>query len=169
MASLKVRASRMTEGRKNLSAISCDHCFRRFAGAITSRRRFRSAHFCARRSPASMVLPSPTSSARISHWKTGCGTQRGRPQPGAGSDRPALGIRQHGRELLHAVGGAATGELEGKVLGMKVGQGHAELAVGSCSGQSPARQPHLGRRKAGQTTWYGNWRLIAADTGRRPS
>ena len=71
MASLKVRLSRMADGRKNLSASSWLHCLRRLAGAMTSTRRFRSAHFWAMSNPASMVLPSPTSSARIAPRESG--------------------------------------------------------------------------------------------------
>jgi hypothetical protein len=57
------RASRMIEGRKNLSSSSTCHCLRKVAGTISRMRRRRSAHFCARMSEASMVLPRPTSSA----------------------------------------------------------------------------------------------------------
>ena len=38
-----------------------------------------------------------------------------------------LGIGQHRRELLDAVGGTAFGELVGKILGVKVGQVHAAM------------------------------------------
>ena len=63
--------SRITDGRKNFSLNSCAHCLRKLAGTITSNRRFCSAHFCANKIPASIVLPRPTSSAKIAPLENG--------------------------------------------------------------------------------------------------
>ena len=54
-----------------MSAISCDHCLRRFAGQMIRMRRFPSVHFWARTRPASIVFPRPTSSARIAPLESG--------------------------------------------------------------------------------------------------
>ena len=71
MVSLKVRASKMTDGRKNLSASSWLHCFRKLAGTMTRMRRLPSAQLWSIKSPASMVLPKPTSSARMAPRESG--------------------------------------------------------------------------------------------------
>lgn len=63
LSRLKDEASSTVAGMPNFSSISCAHCFRSVAGTITRMRRRRSAQRCAMTSPASMVLPSPTSSA----------------------------------------------------------------------------------------------------------
>ena len=123
MASLKLRVSRMADGRKNLSASSWPHCFRRLAGTMTSSRRFRSAHFWAISSPASIVFPSPLrrpgSPAR--KWVAE-GEQRRLDLVRVQVD---LGIRQHGRQLLDAVGGTPLRQFVGKILGV-VGGNHLE-------------------------------------------
>ncbi len=90
MAALYDFVSRMRQGRKNFSVSSWYHCLRRLAGVMTRIRRFRSAHFCDRTSPASMVLPRPTSSARSAPFeRAATGTRRARHRSGADSDRPA--------------------------------------------------------------------------------
>ena len=71
MASLKLLASRIVDGRWNLSVNSCDHCLRRLAGRMISSLRRRSAQSWDSRRPASMVLPNPTSSARITPLEKG--------------------------------------------------------------------------------------------------
>ena len=71
MAALKLLLSRITDGRKNFSCNSADHCFLRFEGQMISSRRLRSAQFCDRMIPASMVFPSPTSSARMAPFERG--------------------------------------------------------------------------------------------------
>ena len=71
MAALKLLVSSMTEGRKNFSSNSLDHCFRRLAGQMIRRRRLCSAQFWERMIPASMVLPRPTSSARMAPLESG--------------------------------------------------------------------------------------------------
>ena len=58
-------------GMKNLSDSSWTHCLRRLAGTTTITRRRRSAQRWVRTSPASMVLPRPTSSARITPFENG--------------------------------------------------------------------------------------------------
>lgn len=69
--SLKDFFSMMSDGRKNFSESSVVHCFRRFAGTISNIFCFFSAHFWAITIPASIVLPSPTSSARIAPFESG--------------------------------------------------------------------------------------------------
>jgi hypothetical protein len=86
-ASLKVFASRMTLGRKNLSSSSWLHCLRRFAGHTTNKVRRRSAQRCASKIPASIVFPRPTSSARIAPFESGERKQRERLQSGGDLDR----------------------------------------------------------------------------------
>ncbi len=70
-APLNDLVSRMTALRKNFSASSWTHCLRRLAGATTRTRRRPSAHRWVRTRPASMVLPSPTSSARMTPLENG--------------------------------------------------------------------------------------------------
>ena len=50
---------------------SCDHCFRKLAGTISRMRRRCSAQRCAMTRLASIVLPRPTSSARITPFEIG--------------------------------------------------------------------------------------------------
>ena len=69
--SLNVLVSMIADGRKNLSASSWPHCLRRLAGQMTSKWRRRSAQRWESRMPASMVLPRPTSSARIAPRESG--------------------------------------------------------------------------------------------------
>ena len=71
IAALNDFVSRITAGRKNLSASSCTHCLRRLAGTTTMTRRRRLAQRCVRTSPASIVLPRPTSSARMTPLENG--------------------------------------------------------------------------------------------------
>ena len=71
MAVMYGLASSIRQGKKNFSVISWNHCFRRFEGVMMSIRRFRSAHFWDKTSPASIVFPSPTSSASSAPLATG--------------------------------------------------------------------------------------------------
>lgn len=59
------------DGRKNFSESSSVHCFLKFAGTIRSIFCFFSAHFWAITIPASIVLPSHTSSANIAPFESG--------------------------------------------------------------------------------------------------
>lgn len=68
---LKFLDSRITDGRKNFSSNSILHCFRSVAGAITRIWRCRSAHCWEITSAASIVFPSPTSSARTAPMLNG--------------------------------------------------------------------------------------------------
>ena len=71
IASLKLFASKITDGNANFSSSSIIHCLRKLAGTIINILRFFSAHLCAIRIPASIVLPSPTSSASSAPFEKG--------------------------------------------------------------------------------------------------
>ena len=58
-------------GEKELVGSSCCHCFRSVAGTISRMRRRRSAHRWEITNPDSIVLPRPTSSARIAPCESG--------------------------------------------------------------------------------------------------
>ncbi len=76
---------------------------------MIKRRRFRSAHFCARSTPASIVFPSPTSSARIAPLeRTIEGEQGSFHLVRVEID---LSVGQRRRECFDAVGPGPKGEL----------------------------------------------------------
>ena len=67
----KLRFSRIVDSNANFSCSSLDHCLRRLAGQIISNLRLCSAQCCDKIIPASMVLPKPTSSAKIAPFDKG--------------------------------------------------------------------------------------------------
>jgi hypothetical protein len=61
----------MNDGSENFSKSSWLHCLRSEAGTISRMRRLRSAQRWAMTSPASIVLPRPTSSASSAPFESG--------------------------------------------------------------------------------------------------
>ena len=140
MVSLNVRASKMTDGRKNLSASSWLHCFRKLAGTMTRMRRFPSAQLWSIKSPASMVLPKP-------HFVGQDGTTGKRVAEGEECRFDLmrieidLGIRQDRRQLLNAVGSTTPRQFVGDVLGVVRRQLHGVTSTG-CSRTPETRSCH---------------------------
>lgn len=71
MEMLKLFDSKITDGNANFSSNSIIHCLRKWAGTITKILLFFSDHFCAINIPTLIVLPRPTSSARIAPFENG--------------------------------------------------------------------------------------------------
>ena len=81
-------ASRMRQGQEELLRQLLIPLLAEIGRMMTRIRRLRSAHFCERTRPASMVLPRPTSSARMAPFESGERKAKGRRRPGGGSGRP---------------------------------------------------------------------------------